>query len=139
MYFTEGSRFFNIIAQHSNAFVSSWHKFKNSVMVAARPLQLQAFMSSHFCLLSQSIREKSVPVPRCPAQITHGLACAVQDWELTTCAMADINSVLMNVWFIVYFPPFFMHRLLFYSPELYFSYVMSFHICMYPNCYTSFT
>ena len=43
------------------------------------------------------------------------------------CVVCSIFSCLFHTLF------------LFYSTELYLKYVLSFHICMYPNCYTSFT
>jgi hypothetical protein len=33
VYYTEASSFFNITPKHVDAFVPTWHKFKNSVML----------------------------------------------------------------------------------------------------------
>jgi hypothetical protein len=48
IYSTEISLYFNIIPKHTDAFVPSWHKFKNSVLVEIGLLHSQPFTKGHF-------------------------------------------------------------------------------------------
>jgi hypothetical protein len=50
-YSTEVSLFFNIIPGNVDAFVSSWHEFKKSIVVETGLLNSQPFTYSHFCFL----------------------------------------------------------------------------------------
>jgi hypothetical protein len=45
---TEISLYFNTIPEHIDAFVPSWHEFKNSIAVEIRSLHWQPFTNSHF-------------------------------------------------------------------------------------------
>jgi hypothetical protein len=66
--------FFNIIPQHTDTFLPSWHKYKNSITVEIGFLQKQPFTNGHFHLFltmesvtSQVLiqRPKQIEVQQC--------------------------------------------------------------------------
>jgi hypothetical protein len=48
IYSIEVSLFFNIIPEHTDAFVPSWHKFESCVMAEMGLLNSQSFTNGHF-------------------------------------------------------------------------------------------